>query len=123
MHMQVMLRGDDMAVMTGATPQTTVEIIDSDSEQLLCCYHYACYCVLCAAVQVGFSTPTHSVSERVGLIRVVVEVIGQTDAYFTANISTESITAEGSWTYHTHANSNNLVSNVSFVQPMRTISH
>ena len=104
--MQVMLSGDDMAVMTGATPQTRVEILDSDSEHLLCdnsCYHYACSFVLCAAVQVGFSIPTYSVSERVGLIRVVVEVIGQTDAYFTANICTGSITAEGSWTYHTHA--------------------
>ena len=48
-----------------------------------------------AAVQIGFSTPLYSVSESAGLIRIVVEVTGQTDAYFRANISTDSVTATG----------------------------
>ena len=37
----------------------------------------------------------YSVSERVGVISIVVEVIGQTDADLTANISTDSVTATG----------------------------
>ena len=46
MHMQVMLSGDDMAVMTGATPQTRVEIVDSDSEQLHCVCYFICSVIL-----------------------------------------------------------------------------
>ena len=45
-HMQVMLSGDDMAVMTGETPQTTVEIIDSDGEQLHCVLYFVCFLIM-----------------------------------------------------------------------------
>ena len=48
-----------------------------------------------AAVQIGFSTPLYSVSESAGLIRIVVEITGQTEADFRANISTDSVTATG----------------------------
>ena len=54
-----------------------------------------------AAVQIGFSTPLYSVSESAGLIRIVVEVTGQTDTDFRANISTDSVTATGIYYYNT----------------------
>ncbi|CAI8022690.1 Endothelin-converting enzyme 1 [Geodia barretti] len=76
----VLFSGDDI-VMEGSMPQTTVLVVDSDT------------------VQIGFSTPLYSVSESAGLIRIVVEVTGQTDAYFRANISTDSVTATANEDY------------------------
>ena len=48
-----------------------------------------------AAIEIGFSSGSYSVSEGVGFVRVSVEITGQTDSDFAADISTWIGTAIG----------------------------